>query len=510
MTDRIVYSGSAMEGIIGSPKETNPYNSETQVDKDLNSLLYTSLLNKNLEPKLAEKVDVSSDKNIYRVTLRPDIYFSNGNPITLDDILYSLNYVPLEKNYTVEKTGENVLTFQLKKSDSSFLNNLTYPIIQKDTVFENNFTTKIVTSSFFRISDISKDLDGNVTSITLKRFNNGEAKLPYFKTYTITYYKDEVEAYNAFQKKEIDLLSGIPGSTISKITDDTNIKFEVASLPNNYALFLNQNKNEVLQDKALRHALSDIVDRESLTNQVLGSFGVPQKTILGDKGTPKSAEEILKTLTSGKDSGFSFKDGVLYVGTKKAQETSENRAVKIKITTIQNTELSETAKYLQNAWKRIGVQTEIEIIDRKNLSNVVKDRDFEALLFGFSIKSEQDYYSFFSSKERGYPKLNISNYTSRQIDKILGVLSGETSPARVADLVRQLSVEIADDNPIIILYKPQFVFTHFSNFQVKLPKSIKSEEERYTHIQDWYSKTEKVFKIFNQSGLVDKLDILLY
>lgn len=167
----------------------------------------------------------------------------------------------------------------MKKSDSSFLNNLTYPIIQKDTVFENNFTTKIVTSSFFRISDISKDLDGNVTSITLKRFNNGEAKLPYFKTYTITYYKDEVEAYNAFQQKEIDLLSGIPGNTISKITDDTNIKFEVASLPNNYALFLNQNKNEVLQDKALRHALSDIVDRESLTNQVLGSFWCSNKRL---------------------------------------------------------------------------------------------------------------------------------------------------------------------------------------------------------------------------------------
>ncbi len=509
MTDRIVYSGSAIEGVIGSPKETNPYNSVTQVDKDLNTILYSSLLDNNLQPRLAEKVEVSNDKSIYRITMRPDIYFSNGDPITLDDILYSLNYVPLEKNYSVEKTSDNVLTFQLKKSDPIFLQQLTYPIIQKDTVFENNFSTKMVTSSFFKIAGINKDLDSNVTSISLNRFNNGEAKLPYFKKYNLVYFKDEVEAYNAFQKKEIDLLSGIPGSTISKITDDTNIKFEVAALPNNYAVFLNQNKNEVLQNKALRQAMSNIVDRESLTNQVLGSFGTPMKNILGEKGSPKTAEEVLRTLTSGKDSGFSFKDGVLYEGTKKAS-TSENRAIKIKLTTIQNTELVETAKYLQNSWKKIGIETDIDIIDRKNLSDVVKERDFEALLFGFSIKSEKDYYSFFSSKERGYPKLNISNYTSRQTDKILDVLAGDNNQARVLDLVNQLSVEIADDNPIILLYKPQFVFTHFANFQVKLPKTIKSEEERYTYIQDWYSGTEKVFNFFNQSKFVDKLDILLY
>jgi ABC-type oligopeptide transport system substrate-binding subunit len=422
--------------------------------------------------------------------------------------------VPLEKNYTVEKTAENVLTFKIKKADGNFLEHLIYPIVKKDTTFGDTLTTNLVTSSFFKIYSIQKDQSGKVTSISLTRHDNGEAKLPYLQDYTIKYYDNEVDAYDAFLRKEIALLSGIPGNTISKIKDDTKIILNTATLPNNYSVFFNQNKNEHLQDKALRQALSDIVDRESLTNQVLGSFGIPQKNILGEKGTPKTREEVLKSLGSS----FSFKDGVLYVSTKKSPTTDSAKGssspLKIKITTIQNTELTDTAKFIQNAWKKIGVQTDIEVIDRKDLSTVVKDRNFEALLFGYSIKNPKDYYSFFSSKERSYPKLNIANYTSKQVDKILDVLVNENTKERIDDLTNQLSVEISADNPIILLYKPQFVFAHFSLLQVKLPKSIKSEEDRYDFVEYWYTNTEKVFPIFNNSKIVTKiiyqLDTLLY
>jgi ABC-type transport system substrate-binding protein len=223
-------------------------------------------------------------------------------------------------------------------------------------------------------------------------------------------------------------------------------------------------------------------------------------------------------LTNSKGSSFSFKDGVLYVSTKKSPTTDSAKGssspLKIKITTIQNTELTDTAKFIQNAWKKIGVQTDIEVIDRKDLSTVVKDRNFEALLFGYSIKNPKDYYSFFSSKERSYPKLNIANYTSKQVDKILDVLVNENTKERIDDLTNQLSVEISADNPIILLYKPQFVFAHFSLLQVKLPKSIKSEEDRYDFVEYWYTNTEKVFPIFNNSKIVTKiiyqLDTLLY
>lgn len=513
MIERIRYSGNITEGVIGNLKEPNPYKASTQADKDIDTLLYSSLVtnvgrenfSERYELRLAEKIDISADKNVYKISLKDKIFFSDGTPITVDDILYSLSNTQGEKKFTAEKADGKTIIFKLIQADKDFLSNLTFPISKKNSNFENNFTTNLITSSFFKIKNIEKDKDGNVNSIQLERYDNGEEKIPYVKNYKIIYFREEVSAYNAFQKKEIDLLSGVSGNTLSKIADDTNIKFETASLPNNYAIFLNQNKDELLQNKSFRKALSDIIDRESLTNQVLGNFGIPEKNILGQKGSVKSSKEVIDNL----DSSFSFKDGVLYVGTQKASETNKE-AVKITLTTIQNKELEETAKYLQNSWKKIGVQTEIKIIDKKDLNTVVKDRNFDALLFGFSIKTEKDYYSFFSSKERSYPKLNISNYTSKQTDKILSVLSGDNSPERIQDLVNQLSVEIEDDTPVIILYKPKFVFAHFLDTNIQLPKLLTSEEDKYTYIKNWYTNTEKVLKIFNQSKIVDRFDTLLY
>jgi peptide/nickel transport system substrate-binding protein len=498
---------------------SDPYKNTTSSEKDLNKLLFSSLIknlkNEKFELGIAESVGVSSDKQTYKVVLRDNIYFSNGDEIKAEDVLYSLNQIPLEKNYTAVAESEKVIVFNVKNSLTSFLDTLTYPIVQKNQKFENNFSKNLVTSSFFKISDIEKDVDGNVTKIFLSRFNNGEAKLPFLKNYNLIFFRDEVLAYSAFQRKEIDLLSGIPGTTISKIKDDTNIVIEKYPLSNNFALFLNQNKNEFLRNAALREALSETIDRVSLTNQVLGSFGLPMKNLLGNSGKLKTNEEIIDSL----EASFIFENGVLYGRTKETSDTKGSekaikQAVKIKLTTIENKELTETAKFLQNSFKKIGVEVEILIIDRKDLNNTVKERDFESLLFGFSVKDEKDYESFFSSKERIYPKLNISNYASKETDRILGTLSKESDSQKIQNLIENLSAQIQKDNPIILLYKPQLVFAHFQRYQIILPNSLKSESDRYGMIQNWYTDTEKISKIFINlsflNKLVDKMDMILY
>lgn len=424
---------------------------------------------------------------------------------------------------------------KIKKTNSTnvqnFLEILSYPIISKNEKYDTNFSKNLITSSSFKIDSISKDSDGNVTNLNLKRYNNGEEKLPYIKKYNIVFFKNEPDAYTAFQRKEVDLLSGIPGNTLSKIKDDRNFKFDVSQLPNNFAIFFNQNQSEVLRDGDLRQALSDVIDRTSLTNQVLGSFGIPMKNLAGDNPNSKSVDDIIKSLPSS----FSFENGVLYYGIKKTEnsksanstsdknnksttkktdtaetKTTNKTQVKIKLTTIQNEELVETAKFLANSWKKIGVETEIKIIDRKDLNQLVKERDFEGLLFGFSIKTVSDYYSFFNSKERSFPKLNISNYTNSSVDKILENLNNERKTANQKELIKQLSDIISKDNPVIILYKPQFVLAHFLKTQIQLPNTIKSEEDRYSYINNWFTDTEKVLSIFSKFNFINKIDMLLY
>ncbi len=527
MVDRIVYRGEISEGMVETLKNPDPYNPETQGDKNMSKLLFSPLISNLVENKfdlrLAEKVEMTEDKTSYKVVLRKNIFFSNGKKITTDDVVFSLEKVNPNKNYFVEKKDDETLLFKINKDTKDnfvLLELFTNPILSKNDKLEENYNTKLVTSSTLRIKNFTQNTENKIESIALTRYDNGEEKLPYIKTLNVNFYASEAEAYNAFQRKKIDSVSGIPGNTISKIKDDTNVAFEVAKLPNNFSVFFNQNKNETLKDQAFRQALSDSLDRKNLVNQVLGGFGTAQKRIFEESNTvnnpaiQKTSQEIINTLKRNSEAGFLFENGVLYMSTKATTNSKdgakkqEKVAVKIKITTIQNVELVETAKFIKNSWEKIGVQTDIQVIDKHDLNDFVKKRDFEGLLFGFSIKNSSDYYSFFSSKERNFPKLNISNYTNKDVDRILESLNTEANISKKKSLLENLSDEISTDNPILVLYKPQFVFAHYKNVNAKLPTTIKNEEDRYTFINEWYTNTEKVLSIFNKISFVKRIELL--
>ena len=303
------------------------------------------------------------------------------------------------------------------------------------------------------------------------------------------------------QNKSIDLLGGIPGKTISKIKDDSSVHIQTSDLPNNISLFMNQSNNQDLQSKELRQALSEAIDRNTLVNQVLGGYATPEKNILGENKQNKNLQDIISTLTS---SSFIFKNGVLYSSTKKtAKDIGLNKPVVIKLTTIDNVEIKETANFVATEWKKIGVETNIEVVDRKNVASLVKDRSFEILLFGFSVKENNDYNAFFNSKERTYPKLNISNFANKNVDKILENLNQNKNG------LTSLSQELEDNMPVIILYKPKYIFASRLLTQTLINPFLKNEEDRYLSINNWYVKTEKVLSIWKNIPFIDNLDIIL-
>jgi ABC-type transport system substrate-binding protein len=513
--DRIIYRGTLTEGVLGIPKVTNPYTSLNQAEKDLSTLLFSPLI-KNLdgdkfELALASKVETDSAKTQIKVYLEEDAKFSNGNSIETDDVITSLQNIPIEKNFSIEKIDSKIFNINVKKNfEGNPLTLLTYPVIPRAENFEGVYSKNLITSSPLYVYSTTYDGNGNLSEIVLKRFDNGEEKLPYLKYFKLRFYIEETEALSALQRGEIDTLSGIPGKVISKLKSDNSIKLNTAELPNNFALFINQNKNDALKSNSLRRILSDVLDREILVNQVLGGFGIPSQNILNKTEKPKTPEEVLKNLPSL----LSYENGVLYItesktdSSDKKKNTEENSPVKISITTINNRELIETAEFLATTWKKIGVETTIKKIDRKELQTVVKDRDFDILLFGLSIKNNADYYSFFSSKERNYPKLNISNYTNKKVDTYVENLQTEKNEKNISELKQDLSLELENDMPIIMLYKPLFVQAVGSMHTLSLPTFMQNEEDRYRFYKNWYLYTEKVLKFFVGSSFIDKLDRL--
>lgn len=487
--------------MVGYPQIVSPLQNLAQSEKNLSSLLFSSLV-KNLHTEngtikydlgLASKVETNSNFTEIKVTMSDGAQFSNEEKITVNDILHTYNNLPIEKSWSEEVIDDKTIVFKFKnqKNIGNAIDNfdiLTYPILSKKEDFSGTYSTSVITSGPFKINNLEKDADGNITRLDLKRFNNGEHKLPYLKYYTFYFYPDAAEALADLQTKELNLLSGISGQIISKIKDDPSLKILDSPMSNNFALFLNQNKEVSLRDQEFRQILSRAIDRDQLVNQTLGGYAIPVQNILGENAKTPTTEQLIKEVVSDKDNGLFFENGVLYTGQKTASSSSEREVVKISITTINNKELIDTANFVAAAWKKLGVEVEVNIIDRAQLQQVVRDRDFDTLLFGFNIRKLSDYESFFHSSERTFPKLNIANYASKKADQLIDSLDAKTLP----ELSKVLETEV----PVIMLYKPVFIQALTGKVQVVMPEQINKEEDKYKLVNHWFTGTEKVLPWF--------------
>ena len=90
----IVSGGKIQEGVVGVPTTLNPLYAKTQVERDISSLLYSGLTKPDgkgwITNDLSEEVDISEDGTVYTFTLREDISFHDGTPITSKDVLFTL------------------------------------------------------------------------------------------------------------------------------------------------------------------------------------------------------------------------------------------------------------------------------------------------------------------------------------------------------------------------------------------------------------------------------------
>ena len=148
-------------------------------------------------------------------------------------------------------------------------------------------------------------------------------------------------------------------------------------------------------------------------------------------------------------------------------------------------------------WEDLGARVEIKAFDTINLNqNVIRAREYEALLFGEIIGRDLDLFAFWHSSQRNDPGLNIALYANIDADSLL-------EDARIINNkdVREkkyiaFTEEIKKDIPAVFIYSPDFLYI--------LPKKIKGFEaqkiiipsERFLNIHNWFIETEKVWKIF--------------
>ncbi len=120
----------------------NPFKTKNKSNFELSGLLYESLvrLDSSFNPIYSLAEGSSFENNLCTVRLK-SISFSDGSPLTSEDVLYSYSLARESEIYShlfyevvsVSATDTGTVAFTLSKSDPYFVNLLTFPIIKKDS-----------------------------------------------------------------------------------------------------------------------------------------------------------------------------------------------------------------------------------------------------------------------------------------------------------------------------------------------------------------------------------------
>ncbi len=519
--------GAFSEGIVGSPRFVNPVLATSDADLDVASLIYSGLMRKNpngeVIPDLAEKVDVSKDGLVYTFTLKENLTFHDGEPVTADDILFTIGEInnPIIKSprkgswdgINVEKIDEKTIQFTLKQPYASFLENTTLGILPahlwKDSPIElNDHNVNPIGTGPYMVDSIDKQSDGIVNSYDLISFKKFSLGKPYIKNINLYFYKNEEDLLGAIKKGQVSQASSISPEN-AKILEAENYQIITSTLPRVFGLFFNQSQNTIFTNKNVVRAIDLGIDKDRIVKEVLVGYGIaidnpiPQNILdyqKLDTQTKTTREENIEKAASilAKDGWKKNELGFLEKSTTEKKKTT-TAPLEFSISTSNAPELKNAANIIKENLESLGIKVEVKTFDVGNLNQIViRPRKYDALFFGQIINHESDLFAFWHSSQRKDPGLNVSMYTNAKVDKIL---EDAFITANEKDRVKkyaQFEDEVKKDMPAVFLYSPNFVYIVSKDVQGIQIDHITSPKERFLNVYLWYNKTDNVWKIFSK------------
>ena len=244
-----------------------------------------------VQPLLAESW-TQVNATTYTIKLKSGPKFWDGNPVTADDVVFSLNRVsnpdlasPLaglaSTIDSVTKTGDAEVTIKLKNPDPPFPFKLATPMghIVEEAFVEQagkDFGTapdKVMCTGPFRPTEWTKG-----EKIVFQRFDAywDATRLPKVKTFIIRELTDSATLVAGLKSGEIDGTFDLDGRNAQQLESDPSLV--VTAGPGNQFNYISPVlKAGPFSDERVRKALSYAIDRTGLAEAVSGKYGQPLK-----------------------------------------------------------------------------------------------------------------------------------------------------------------------------------------------------------------------------------------
>ena len=379
----------------------------------------------NIINDLATGYEVSEDGLTWTVSIREDAKFSDGQPLTSEDVVFTFEKL-MESSSTVDLTfvdsvtskSDYSLEFKLKSPRSTFISNLIATGIVPKKSYTSEYYQNPIGSGPLVLVQWDKG-----QQIIVKPNENYYGQKPNFDKITFLFLEEDA-AFAAAKAGQLDM-TAIPPSYASQKIEGMKLT-EVSSVDNRGIMFptvksgevdadSNPIGNDVTSDLAIRQAINVALDRQAIVDGVLEGYGTKAYSIC-DK-MPWWNEE---TVTTDNDVDLAKKilaDGGWIDADGDGILEKDNIKAEFNLVYPSGDQLRQSlAMVVADMVKPIGINI---VIEAKTWDEIEAVLHKDAILMGWGSQDPLEMYNVYSSKMKGVEWYNPGYYENQKVDEYM-------------------------------------------------------------------------------------------
>lgn len=454
---------------------------------------------------LAESWKRAEDGKTIDLTLRDGLKFSDGQPLTAEDVAFTIRAIYDERTGSplfrdaltingkeitvtvVDARNLRVVFPETVASPESYLYNVSVlprHILEedfkqgklKDAWGVNSDTQRIVTTGAYTIQSSTPGervvLQRNPNY--WKKDKNG-GQLPYLDTLTLVIISDANNTFSQLGQNAIDIADRIrptdyanlrtsqgavrgldlgPGLTID------HLWFNLNEGNTNGQSIVNPNKSAWFHDVRFRRAIAHAVDRETIATSTLQGLATPLYGLVSPANRVWAANDVTRPeYNLEKAKTFLTEAGFAMRGTTEAPELYDAKGNRVEWTMIvpaENEARKLTAAVIQEDLAKLGMKVQVVPLEFQALTERwSKSFDYDAILLGVSLTDlEPSSYSNFllsnSASHQWYPKqAKPATEWEARIDELVNAQGHETDQQRRLASFKEVQSIMAEQLPAI-------------------------------------------------------------
>lgn len=438
----------------------------------INQRLFKIDNNGNIIPEIAEEATKVDEKTTL-IKIKKDLFFSNGEPVTVDDVLFSLNRAKESPRMTqdfymiegFEKVDDSTIKVKTFYEAGNLLHKLASmgaSIMSKKALEENE--TNIVGSGMFKLkewvageklvlerNEFFKDSKSNIDTLVVKFVPEANSRMIMLET------------------GEIDLARDLLPLDFKKISEDTKFTTVEIETPSNMFLGFDL-RNELLADKRVRQAIAYAINNEDLVKTVFN-------------GSASVATSPVPKITTGHNENSNNYPQNIEKAKQLLAEAGYPNGFNIELFVSEDNQRIDMAVIIQDNLKKIGINAEIKTFQWAAYVSTIENPNIIKPLFIMSWNISNDdpdevlYPLYHSSQIDAHT--NVVFYKNEKFDNLISEARETTDKEKRMKLYEEAQDIIQEDLPHYTLVYPKQNFAYKASI-----KNIKYNKRAYLDFQD--------------------------